>query len=259
MLDLFSGENAPLAQAFLWCGWHILTPIDIAIDEDFDVTKESVQKALFHWLPKVSLMAAAFSCSTKTRARERRPGPLPLRADHFPRGLPDLSPSDARRVEDDNLMSDFGLSAQAWLASQGAGCLRENPHNSLHWLDPVECWVSSSSTWYDLNYHACVFQGARCKFQKIRHNLDELNLLPEVTCGHVHAKDEWSRKDNSFPTYEEAEYTPSLVFWRWSQLPGQSNGVSRSRQSQGHHPFRHQEMCERCCSLSRRCFAVSWD
>ena len=32
-----------------------------------------------------------------------------------------------KRVEDDNLMSDFSLACQAWLNSQGAGCLRENP------------------------------------------------------------------------------------------------------------------------------------
>ena len=54
--------------------------------------------------------------------------------------------------------------------------------------------------------------GARKKGQRIRHNIIELNLLPDLTCGHVHHANEWSRQGENFPTYEEAEYTPSLVF-----------------------------------------------
>ena len=129
MLDLFSGENAPLAQAFNWCGWRVVTPIDIAIDVDFDVTRPAVRRAILHVLPEVSLLSAAFSCSTKSRAREKQPGPKPLRSDAHPRGLPTLMGPQLQRVEDDNLMSDFSLACQAWLNSQGAGCLRENPIN----------------------------------------------------------------------------------------------------------------------------------
>ena len=35
-LDVFSGVNAPLAKAFLWCQWEVVTPIDIEIDQDLD-------------------------------------------------------------------------------------------------------------------------------------------------------------------------------------------------------------------------------
>ena len=35
-LDVFSGLNAPLAKAFLWCQWEVVTPIDIEIDHDLD-------------------------------------------------------------------------------------------------------------------------------------------------------------------------------------------------------------------------------
>ena len=212
MLDLFSGENAPLAQAFNWCGWRVVTPIDIAIDVDFDVTRPAVRRAILHVLPEVSLLSAAFSCSTKSRAREKQPGPKPLRSDAHPRGLPTLMGPQLQRVEDDNLMSDFSLACQAWLNSQGAGCLRENPINSLHWCDPVELWLCQQDDWYDLCYDACVFMGARKKGQRIRHNITEFNLLPDLTCGHIHHANEWSRQGENFPTYEEAEYTPSLVF-----------------------------------------------
>ena len=89
MMDLFSGPNAPLAKAFLWCGWRVLTPIDLAIDEEFDV---------------------------KTRAREKGPGPMPLQSKTLPRGLPGLSARDQHRVDQDNLAADFGLAMQQWEA-----------------------------------------------------------------------------------------------------------------------------------------------
>ena len=51
VLDLFSGANAPLTKAFLWCGWQAVTPIDLEIDIDFDVTSSPVQKSYFPGAP----------------------------------------------------------------------------------------------------------------------------------------------------------------------------------------------------------------
>ena len=53
LLDLFAGANAPLTKAFMWCGWKAVTPIDLEIDPDFDVTEPSVQRALLRVLPEV--------------------------------------------------------------------------------------------------------------------------------------------------------------------------------------------------------------
>lgn len=66
----------------------------------YDVTEPSVQRALLRVLPEVSFLAAARSCSTKSWARERPPGPRPLRSHKFPRGLPELQGSDLQRVTD---------------------------------------------------------------------------------------------------------------------------------------------------------------
>ena len=63
-----------------------------------------------------------------------------------------------------------------------------------------------------MDYDACVFLGARRKGQRIRHSLQELQQLPPLRCGHVHSGDEWRRTGAEFPTFAEAEYTPSLVF-----------------------------------------------
>ena len=212
MLDIFSGANAPLAKAFLWCKWLIITPIDLEVDPDFDVSRVDVRNAIHQHLPKVSLISGAMSCATKSRAREKAPGPPPLRSEESPRGLDTLTGSDLERVLADNFSSDYLLALQHWARYRGIACLRENPLRSLHWHDPVEQLVHSSHEWYDMDYDACVFLGARRKGQRIRHSLPELQQLPSLRCGHVHAEDEWKRTGMEFPTFAEAEYTPSLVF-----------------------------------------------
>ena len=75
MLDLYAGTNAPLAQAFNWCGWKVVTPIDLERDPDLDISRASVRKAIYRLLSGVQFIACAMSCATKSRARERQPGP----------------------------------------------------------------------------------------------------------------------------------------------------------------------------------------
>ena len=211
-LDMFSGPNCSLPKALLWCGWLVVSAIDVATDEDLDVTRPAVQRATISQLPRVHATCAAMDCSTKTRAREKRPGPLPLRDNSHPRGLPHLSGADLARVTTVNLASDFSLAIQDWMQTCGRAALRENPLNSFHWQDPVESHLIASGDWNDMVYDACVFQGARRKGRRIRHNAQELSQLPPLRCGHVHHAQEWQRNADSFPSKEEAEYTPSLVF-----------------------------------------------
>ena len=100
ILDLFSGVNAPLTKAFLWCGWQAVTPIDLEIDVELDVTSPSVLRSrrplcmCSHKLP--SFQPPCHVLPNLIRAREKRPGPLPLRSEKFPRGLPTLSPKDLK-------------------------------------------------------------------------------------------------------------------------------------------------------------------
>ena len=212
MLDIFSGANAPLAKAFLWCQWLIITPIDLEVDPELDVSRVDVRKAIHARLPNVALISGAMSCATKSRAREQAPGPPPLRSEEAPRGLPTLTGSDLARVQADNFSSDYLLALQHWARFHRIACLRENPLRSLHWHDPVEVFVHEAHEWYDMDYDACVFLGARRKGQRIRHSIPELQQLPSLRCGHIHAVDEWKRTGAEFPTFSEAEYTPSLVF-----------------------------------------------
>ena len=220
-LDLLSGPNYPLSQAFYWAGWKVVQPIDLQIDADFDITNSSVQKALAHILPKCHLVSTAMDCSTKSRIREiALPGkraPQPLRSERHPRGLPTLSPEQAQRVDTDNAASDFQLAVQHVMDHHGRGAFRENPRRSLHWKDPNECWMKDNHRWYDFEYDSCCFNSVRRKSQTIRHNMPELLALPTLRCAHWHSEDEWRpysglNGETIYPSKEEAEYSAALVF-----------------------------------------------
>ena len=144
-LDVFSGLKAPLAKAFLWCQWEAVTPIDIEIDKDLDVSRPSVRRAIHAVLPQVVLIAGAMSCATKSRAREKQPGPPPLRSEDSPRGLPGIPERSQQRVDADNYSSDYLLALHTWVAQHGLGGLRENPLRSLHWWDPIELHVTQQN------------------------------------------------------------------------------------------------------------------
>ncbi len=203
MLDLYCGPNAPLAKAFNWCGWRVVTPVDLERDAE--------RQAIAGFFLQTSCIASAMSCATKSRARERQPGPPPLRSVEFPHGLPDLSNRNLLRVSQDNFSSDYAIALQHWGHKHGLACFRENPLRSLHWDDPNEASLPSQGVWCDFDYDACVFLGARKKAQGLRHNILEFLSLPNMRCGHIHDPQEWSKSGTRCPTFEEAEYTP-LVF-----------------------------------------------
>eukprot|EP00438_Fugacium_kawagutii_P026991 Skav212047 [mRNA] locus=scaffold2377:23795:26543:+ [translate_table: standard] len=101
------------------------------------------------------------------------------------------------------------------------GALRENPRNSHHWIDPVEQFVTPSSTgdsdWGVWDYDACCLFASRRKKQRIVHNIEHMRLLPNLVCGHVHSQDEWKPELQAngryyYPSKEEAEYTAHLCF-----------------------------------------------
>ena len=109
MADLFAGPHAPLSKAFLFCGWRCL-PVDIKLDASHDLSNPLRQDSLREQLGQVDFIAAAFDCSTKSRAREiprpfqdGRPAPKPLRSEALPEGLAGLSKQDQARVDQQGL------------------------------------------------------------------------------------------------------------------------------------------------------------
>ena len=71
---------------------------------ELDVSRPEVRQALAGCLPQTSCIASAMSCATKSRAREKQPGPPPLRSVEFPRALPGLSNHNLLRVSQELLL-----------------------------------------------------------------------------------------------------------------------------------------------------------
>ena len=142
-------------------------------------------------------MAAASGCSAKSRAREiprtfedgRAPGPL--RSEDHPEGLRGLTGGDLERVTKDNVACAWVLDQLQAVATSGRGALRENPARSLHWCLKQEKDMVATAIWFDTMYSSCSFMGARCKQQRLRHNILEIADWPVVSCHHVHDPKEW--------------------------------------------------------------------
>lgn len=210
----------PITKAFLFCGWRSL-PVDWEIDPAHDLSNPLRQQSLKPQLQEADCIFAAFDCSTKSRAREiprnfqdGRPAPQPLRTEAHPEGLPHLSPKDQKRVDTDNSACSFILSEIQAVAARGGISVRENPLRSLHWHLPQEVEMMESGKWWDTDYAACCWAGARCKQQKLRHNVQEIADWPAIQCHHIHNPREWEPWESSgqrvYPSKEEAEYTASL-------------------------------------------------
>ena len=222
MADIMSGPQAPLTKAFLMANWRAI-PIDRVFGEHHDLSDVKVQIDLHKKLKKADFVWAAFACDTKSRIREipsRIPGknlPGPLRSEEHPMGLPELQGSDKERVSADNDASEFVLAELKLHQERGGGSGSENPKNSLHWHTPSEVARFQGGTYWDTFYEGCSLQGARCKRQKIRHDIEEIQCWPSMKCRHIHHPEEWTpmiADDGaiSYPSHEEAEYTACLVF-----------------------------------------------
>ena len=220
-VDLMCGPNAPLSQAFLYCGWHTVQ-VDWLLDAAHDLSDEAFQASLQPLMAKCDFVAAALDCSTKSRAREiprvfddGRKAPGPLRSDEHPEGLPGLHGTSLRRVQTDNKACAWVLQQLQQAAVEGRGALRENPLRSLHWALPQEAEMLKSDLWWDTDYSACVFHSARCKLQRFRHNIAEIADWTQLQCHHTHDANEWTPWSvggtHIYPSKEEAEYSATLA------------------------------------------------
>jgi len=228
MIDIMSGPNYPLTKAFAMSGWRVLA-IDLLFGQDHDLSDLSNQVTIRDHFQHADFAWAALDCSDKSRIREipevqykRNPRtgntlPTPLRSEKFPMGLPDLQGYDKERVAASNEASEFILGELRLLQTRGGASGRENPSNSIHWYTPTEVQMMAANKWWDKFYDGCTLQGVRKKKQRIRHDVEEINLWPDMRCRHLHHPQEWDpqkRDDGStwYPSKEEAEYTACLVF-----------------------------------------------
>ena len=83
--------------------------------------------------------------------------------------------------------------------------------SSARWQAPAVKQLASAGVWQDTPYSSCVFAGARCRSQRLRHNIDEIASGPPLLCQHFHDPSEWEPYwvggELRFPSQEEAQVT----------------------------------------------------
>ena len=220
VLDVFSGENAPVAYALAWCGWRV-EPIDWLLDPRHDLSKLEVQQALSTLVDTCDAAIWAVDCSTLSRAREvaipgHQGGPEPLRAEGAVRGLSSLTGRDAERVRQANLFIDFTFAQIAKSVTAGAAAILESPERSHLWGLQQLKDIRQMPQWRRTTYDACCWGGARRKKQALESNVPVIQAL-RGSCHHVHSKSDWipyRGKEGAmvYPSSGEAEYTADLAF-----------------------------------------------
>lgn len=161
------------------------------------------------------------SCGTASRAREKAPGPPPLRSDLHPNGLPHLSEQNRVRVQAANNSYIAMLKVAKFVISLNISISIENPKNSLFWQCTfVKEFLSGLPQFHVCEFQHCMHGGKRNKFTHwlscnprcLEQDMFEaLHLL----CDKQHEHASWTPYFDDtgkqvFPTASEAAY-PELL------------------------------------------------
>ena len=191
-----------------------------------DLTTPEGQKLCFQWCqsPLLAGVFAAPPCGTCSRARSiilrdskgrPLPGPVPLRSDSYPNGLPFLRPTDRARVSSANRLYDFLSRLVQKLVLRGVPIVIENPRNSIYWLTSFFQIIKHHFSF--TAHQACAYGSKRPKWTALAHTHNRFSRInkccPGVCDSHVH--EEWGFKWNNhhkvFATSEETAYPMQLA------------------------------------------------
>ncbi len=137
VLELFSGAGG-FSKAAANLG-ELVISIDIQFGVDTnDLSQRPLQLLVCGWIQAgyVKCVLAGFSCGSFSRARNIPGGPPALRNQEFVKGLPDLRPSDARKVEHGNRLVYFIVRLARACIACWVPCMLENPWTSWAWRMP---------------------------------------------------------------------------------------------------------------------------
>ena len=137
-LDICAGAGSPLSSAFLRKGVPCLS-IDILLDTNMDLLQDDFFEHLLRICTsrQVALAHAAPPCREYSRLKLRPRGPKALRTPAFLNGLPDLSASQALRVQESHLIFVRCVQLLHVSFSCGAQVSLEQPPNSMAWMEPI--------------------------------------------------------------------------------------------------------------------------
>lgn len=118
--------------------WPVLL-WDITLGPQYDLRSRENRWKILGWMRsgQVTMGHLGTPCNTFSRARDRQPGPPPLRSDIHVMGLPNLRAHDAVKVAEGNLFMRFSVQVMTLAIALGLGFTMENPGRSRIWLVPA--------------------------------------------------------------------------------------------------------------------------
>ena len=191
-----------------------------------DLSPLSGQRLCMQWYqsPLLAGVFAAPPCGKCSKAREiilrdskgrPLPGPIPLRSEACPNGLPFLKPVDRARVSAANRLYDFLSRLIQKLVVKGIPIVIENPRNSLYWLTSFFQIIKHH---FGFTAHqACAYGSKRPKWTALAHTHSRFALInkrcPGLSKHHVHRLGvfKWSGRNKIFATSEETAYPMELA------------------------------------------------
>ena len=118
--------------------WPVLL-WDISLGDEYDLRRRHNRWRIAGWL-RAGLVRAGHlgtPCHSFSRARDRQPGPPPLRSDSQVMGLPNLSVADKQKVTEGNLFMRFSCYVMTLASVLHIPFTMENPARSRLWLCPA--------------------------------------------------------------------------------------------------------------------------
>ena len=189
-----------------------------------DLTSKEGQALCWKWIrsPNCVGIFVAPPCGTCSRARgipirlphgKTIPGPMPLRSDQFPDGLPSLVGVNRVRVNAANALYKFIIEICLFCINAGLTVCIENPRSSIYWRTSFFRPLVPLLTF--TIHQACAYGSQRPKWTALAHNtitLKNLNLIcPGLSATHKHHT--WGLVDSkTFSTAEETAYPMKLAF-----------------------------------------------
>ena len=184
--------------------WVPVVIVDLSDAEQCLVLLELIESEV------VDLLFLALPCGTCSRAREIAipgGGPVPLRSETEPWGLPHLQGHNLERLEKANtiyLNCLILISAQRRVSRD---VIIENPSRSILWFIPQFAALLDHG-FKDVEFQHCrwtLHSPSRDKWTRLRSTVPSLHLLSGRCCmQHKHLP--WGRSGKSFATADEAEY-----------------------------------------------------
>ena len=216
-IEVFSGSAGLTAEM------RLIFPTSFGIDHkvtrpkskviSLDLQNEHNQQLLFEWSSKRTCLWIHFGvpCGTASRAREIRMakdhhGPLPMRSDLWPDGLPpwQLSRNAVARLRAANRLYHLTVRVISKLHPHTVWSV-ENPSRSHLWQTSYFQQLLNTPGVFRFEYHMCMFGGLRFKRTDLLMNCGSFANAIRV-CDNRHTHLPFSVQNNRFDTSLEAEY-----------------------------------------------------